>query len=91
VSGVTLEGMKYPLAEAVMTNSFPIGVSNEIHRETVRGTASGRASVTIRSGLALMILETGAGAVELSGRGIPDPREMERIALDTGSFRNGKG
>lgn len=29
VSGVTLKGMKYPLENAVLSNSFPIGVSNE--------------------------------------------------------------
>ena len=57
VTGVTLEGMKYPLNDAVMTNSFPIGVSNEVNRQTVRGTGCGRASVTIRRGMALMILE----------------------------------
>lgn len=57
VTGVTLKGMKYPLAEVTMTNSFPIGVSNEVNRETVRGTDCGRASVTIGSGMALMILE----------------------------------
>ena len=57
VTGVTLEGMKYPLNDAVMTNSFPIGVSNEVNRQTVRGTECGRASVTIRRGMALMILE----------------------------------
>ena len=57
VTGVTLEGMKYPLNDAVMTNSFPIGVSNEVNRQTVRGTECGRASVTIRRGMALMILK----------------------------------
>lgn len=57
VTGVTLRGMKYPLHDAVMTNSFPIGVSNEVNRETVRGTECGRASVTVCSGMALMILE----------------------------------
>lgn len=57
VTGVTLEGMKYPLSEAVVTNSFPVGVSNEVNADTVRSTAAGRASVTVRQGLALMILE----------------------------------
>jgi len=57
VAGVTLKGMKYPLSEAVVTNSFPVGVSNEVNADTVRGTALGRASVTVREGLALMILE----------------------------------
>lgn len=30
VTGVTLEGMKYPLRDGELTNSFPLGVSNEI-------------------------------------------------------------
>lgn len=50
VSGVTLEGMKYPLSEAELTNTFPLGVSNEV-------TAGRRAAVTVREGLALMILQ----------------------------------
>ncbi|MDO4418200.1 MAG: thiamine diphosphokinase [Eubacteriales bacterium] len=62
VAGVTLEGMKYPLSEAVLTSSFPLGVSNE-----VRGDR--RAAVTVRRGKALMILQGGektpAGAVQL--------------------------
>lgn len=33
VTGVTLEGMKYPLRDAELTNSFPLGVSNEISYE----------------------------------------------------------
>lgn len=33
--GVTLSGAKYPLTEAVLENSFPIGVSNEFAAETV--------------------------------------------------------
>ena len=57
VTGVTLKGMKYPLADVSLTNSFPIGVSNEVNRETVKETDCGRASVTIGSGMALMILE----------------------------------
>ena len=57
VTGVTLKGMKYPLSEVTVTNTFPVGVSNEVNADTVRGTASGRASVTVREGLALMILE----------------------------------
>ena len=27
--GVTIRGMKYPLENAVITNDFPIGISNE--------------------------------------------------------------
>lgn len=39
--GVTLEGLKYPLHEATVTNFFPIGVSNEFAADpaTVRFTA----------------------------------------------------
>ena len=50
VTGVTLEGMKYPLSGADLTNTFPLGVSNEVR-------ADRRAAVTVREGLALMILE----------------------------------
>ncbi|MBD5093202.1 MAG: thiamine diphosphokinase [Subdoligranulum sp.] len=32
--GVTLEGLKYPLHEATVTNFFPIGVSNEFAADT---------------------------------------------------------
>lgn len=32
--GVTLKGLKYPLHEATVTNSFPIGVSNEFAAQT---------------------------------------------------------
>lgn len=41
-SGVTLQGVKYPLKNAVLTNSFPIGVSNEF--------ASEQAAVTVGEG-----------------------------------------
>ena len=47
VGGVTLEGMKYPLSEAVITNRFPIGVSNEIIGKS--------ACIKVKSGLALVI------------------------------------
>ena len=81
VTGVTLEGMKYPLSDAVLTNSFPLGVSNEIHPETVLKTQHGRACVTVRTGLALMILEKSAGARGSEESGIPDPSLIERIPL----------
>ena len=29
VKGVNIRGMKYPLENAVITNDFPIGISNE--------------------------------------------------------------
>ena len=32
--GVTLEGLKYPLHEATVTNFFPVGVSNEFAADT---------------------------------------------------------
>ena len=73
VTGVTLRGMKYPLQEAVLENTFPIGVSNEIRRKTQDDVPADireadicgkpccgkekRASVTVREGMALMILE----------------------------------
>lgn len=54
VSGVTLEGMKYPLADGTLVNTFPLGVSNEV-------TAGRQACVSVDKGLALMILESSAG------------------------------
>lgn len=86
VDGVTLEGMKYPLSEAVITNRFPIGVSNEIHPETTANVPGGCACVTVCSGLALIILETetagtGEGAGGMKGWGIPDPSEIIRMPL----------
>lgn len=75
VTGVTLRGMKYPLTEADLTNAFPIGVSNEVDQETVRGTEGGRASVTVRSGHALMILEKEASQC------MPDPSLFNRIPI----------
>ena len=68
VTGVTLEGMKYPLSEAVLANTFPLGVSNEVFAGT-------QASVTVRQGLALMILH-GRG-----DRGICRPEELRREDL----------
>lgn len=45
--GVTLRGLKYELTDAVVTNSFPIGVSNEfIGKE---------AAVTVRNGTLLIL------------------------------------
>lgn len=68
LTGVTLEGMKYPLSEATVENSFPIGVSNEIR-------PGDRARVTVRDGLALVILQMPQGA------GVPDPSLFERMRL----------
>lgn len=50
VSGVTLKGMKYPLEGAELANTFPLGVSNEVR-------ADRRASVSVGTGMALMILQ----------------------------------
>lgn len=92
VTGVTLEGMKYPLTEAVMENALPIGVSNEVSSEI-------RASAAVREGLVLMILEIPADAEAengvsadsvpeegghriLKGGGeIPDPALLTRLPL----------
>ena len=68
VTGVTLEGMKYPLSEAVLANTFPLGVSNEVFAGT-------QASVTVRQGLALMILHV------RGDRGICRPEELRREDL----------
>ena len=46
--GVTIRNMKYTLQNAVLTNSFPIGVSNEFTGE--------RGSVTVRKGTLLILL-----------------------------------
>ena len=46
--GVSLRGVKYPLAEATLTNAFPLGVSNEF--------AGDRCEVSLRSGRLLCIL-----------------------------------
>lgn len=45
VSGVTLRGMKYPLEGAVITNTFPIGVSNEVGSAGAGGSSEATARV----------------------------------------------
>lgn len=45
--GVNIIGMKYPLTEAVVTSSFPIGISNEFMNQN--------ASVTVKNGTLLLI------------------------------------
>lgn len=47
-SGVTLRGVEYPLTDAVLTQSYPIGVSNEFTAD--------RAEITVKSGALLIIL-----------------------------------
>lgn len=47
-TGVSLKGFKYPMKEGVLTNSFPIGISNEI---------IGRSGVvTLDSGVLLIVM-----------------------------------
>lgn len=47
-TGVTLQGLKYPLNNAVLTNTFPLGVSNEF---------TGRESaVTVKDGTLLVVM-----------------------------------
>ena len=48
VKGVTLRGLKYPLYDAVLTNTYPIGVSNEFVNDT--------AIVTAEQGTLLVVL-----------------------------------
>lgn len=80
VTGVTLNGMKYPLQEAVLENSFPIGVSNEVRREE-------RASVTVRNGMALMILER----PETGNRETVDPEKWAYVSGGAGLFAEESG
>ena len=47
VSGVTLRGLKYPLADAELSPDFPLGVSNEF--------TGAPAAVTVQSGTALVL------------------------------------
>lgn len=47
VKEVTLEGVKYPLSNALLTNEYPVGVSNEFIGE--------KAVITIGKGRALLI------------------------------------
>lgn len=46
--GISLTGLKYPLSNATLTSTFPIGVSNEFVADT--------ATVEVREGLLLIIL-----------------------------------
>ena len=46
--GVTIRGMKYELDDAQLTNSFPVGISNEFIGE--------KASVEVKNGTLLLIL-----------------------------------
>ena len=46
--GVDISGMKYPLTDAMITNDFPIGISNEFTGQ--------EAAVRVRSGQLLGIV-----------------------------------
>ncbi|MBO5209103.1 MAG: thiamine diphosphokinase [Lachnospiraceae bacterium] len=46
--GVTIRGMKYPLEDAVVTDDFPIGISNEFIGEA--------SEITVKKGTLLLIL-----------------------------------
>lgn len=48
VRGVTLKGLRYPLEDTVLKNTFPLGVSNEF--------AENRAEITVKDGTLLVIL-----------------------------------
>jgi thiamine pyrophosphokinase len=52
---VSIEGMRYPLQDAVITNDFPIGTSNEFIPEK-------EASVTLKEGSALAVYISGGEA-----------------------------
>ncbi|MBQ7839923.1 MAG: thiamine diphosphokinase [Lachnospiraceae bacterium] len=49
--GVTIQNMKYELQDAVITNSFPIGISNEFIQE--------KASITVKNGTLVIIVTWG--------------------------------
>ncbi len=48
-ASVTLQGMKYPVTEATLKRSFPLGVSNRVLEST--------ATVTVHSGTVLVVIE----------------------------------
>lgn len=48
--GVTIRGMKYPLEDAVITDEFPIGISNEFIGEA--------SEITVKKGTLLLILSS---------------------------------
>ena len=49
IRGVTLQGLAFPLEDGVLTNDFPLGVSNQFLPEQ-------RASVTVAEGRALIVI-----------------------------------
>ena len=58
--GVTLEGLKYPLDSAVLTNDHPLGVSNEFTGEP--------ATITVRNGT--LVVVWAAEADQCKGLGV---------------------
>lgn len=50
--GVTLEGVKYPLKDAALTNSFPLGVSNEFTGD--------KASIEVKNGILIIMTDFSA-------------------------------
>lgn len=50
-TGVNLRGVKYPLTDAVLTNDFPLGVSNEFAVET-----DSYATVAVKQGVLLVMV-----------------------------------
>lgn len=49
IRGVTLQGLAFPLEDGVLTNDFPLGVSNQFLPEQ-------KASVTVKEGRALIVI-----------------------------------
>ncbi len=54
-AGVTLDGLHYPLRDAVLTSGFPLGVSNQFTGEA--------AAVSVGEGMLLVMWELAAGAL----------------------------
>lgn len=48
VRGITFSGLRYPLVDAELTNTFPLGVSNEFIAD--------KAEITVKEGMLLIIL-----------------------------------
>ena len=52
-TGVTLRGVEYPLTDAVLTQNYPIGVSNEFRADF--------AEISVKSGILLVVLSVDNG------------------------------
>ena len=57
--GVTIEGGKYPLYNATLTNNFPLGVSNEVSKE--------KAVISVKKGVLLIIQSKDMNRIEKTG------------------------